>query len=258
MKCMNCGNEVMETDKFCVQCGHQVAHDEVVTTIQSEGSLAHSFEEINTGQSFLDLAKDKAISYWGFILENLKSPAKRGISSEKADYVYGYMNIGLLSLFFGLGIYFQFKSFTDDFGFFTPEISFFESFFTVFFYGSAALILSAAVMFAIVKGLYKANLSFHDVVGRFGSLISTSTALSVVFLLFSVIGIVGISSFVSTLIISIVQIAIILTLYSYRENATTLFDPLYGIIGFYVVFTILIALTSDTLSRYFVGGFIGL
>ena len=258
MKCIHCGNETAAADKFCVKCGNPLAHDEVATAIQNEGPLHNSFEEVNTGKSFSDTIKNIAVSYGNFILENLKTPTKRANSTEKTDFVYGYINIGLLSLFLSLGMYFQLKNFTDEFGFFSPEISFFKSFFTVFFIGIIALILSAAVMYGIVKGLYKAILSFHDVVGRFGSLISVSTVLSFVFLLFSLIGMVAISSFVSTLIISLAQVAIIITLYSMRKQATAQFDPIYGIIGFYVVFSILIALTSDTISQYFVGGFLGL
>lgn len=267
MNCFECGNELEENDKFCMKCGKQVPEMETAAALEpsTESVPLEKNEQGNVQQmqssasskgqnENIDKARETAKSYWNFIVENLKEPAVRGLNQKENDFLYGYINIFILSLLFGLGTYFEMKSVTGVLGLFSSGISFFETFFTIFIYVAITSLVIVGVIFGILKILLKVDITFHQVLGRFGALITIPTALSGVFFIFALPGFTKIIVLVSMLILSSLQIALILTFFSYRTQAKSKFDAIYGIIIAYVIFGVFIALTSDTFSKYFFGG----
>ena len=267
MNCVQCGTEIEVNDRFCIKCGKPVLEMEVAASLQQntesiplEKNAQENVQQMQSsasskGQSEnIDKARETAKSYWNFIVENLKAPTERGLNQKGNDFLYGYINIFILSLLFGLGTYFEIKSVTGGYSFLSRSVSFFETFFTVFIYVAIASLVIVGVVFGVLKKLLKVDVTFHQVLGRFGALITIPTVLSSVYFILALPGFTKIIALVSMLILSSLQIALILTFFSYRMQAKSKFDAIYGIIIAYVIFGIFIALTSDAFSKYFFGG----
>ncbi|WP_102272002.1 zinc ribbon domain-containing protein [Cytobacillus massiliigabonensis] len=260
MNCAGCGNELIDNDKFCMVCGKQVTEMEVAASLQphidmSMGDGAQQKQDQNKEKNeSLEKVQKTAKNYWHFVIENLKAPVQKGLSHGNQDFLYGYINIFVLSFLYALGSYFQLKSTAGMFSFFASSVSFAETFFSVFIYAALASFVVVGVIFGILKWLLKVDVSFHQVLGRFGALITIPTALSVLYFILALPGLGKMTSFVSMLILSGLQIALILAFFSYRMQAKAKFDAIYGIFIAYAVFAIFIALTSGTFSKYFFGG----
>jgi zinc-ribbon domain len=259
VNCVECGNEVIDNDKFCMVCGKQVTEMEVAASLQAENAAEQKAAQQKQASNKepnenLEKVRNTAKSYWQFLVENLKAPTERGLGKKENDFLYGYINIFVLSFLYALGTFFELKSATGMFSFFSRSVSFFETFFSVFIYAALASLVVVGVIFGILKWLLKADVSFHQVLGRFGALITIPTVLSALYCLLALPGLVKITSFLSMLILSGLQIALILAFFSYRMQAKAKFDAIYGIIIAYAVFAIFIALTSGAFSKYFFGG----
>lgn len=265
MKCANCGHEMKASEKYCIKCGlpafdtvSEVKKQPNAGETSADLDLGHveSKRESIGGKPPSGKIKETVSSYWQFIRENLNAPLARAQKSGPLDFVYGYITIGIISLLLALGGYIKISlwtsGWTDFFGYRTP---FFETFFTVLFYGIIGFLAAAGIVFAVLKAMFGSNVSFHSVLGRFGSLLTVPLAISVLFFFFSFTGVDFILGFITLLFLCIIQAAIILTFYSFVTLTTSKIDSFYGIVAIYGIFAILIGLTADTFFRYFMFSF---
>ena len=264
MKCSNCGHEMKANEKFCIKCG--LSASDVATEmkkpdveeVSADLELSHveSNHESVKENTPIGKVKETVSSYWVFVRENLKAPIARAQKSGPLDFVYGYITIGIISLLLALGGYIKLSLWTsgwsDFFGYRTP---FFETFFTALFYGVIGFLAAAGVVFAVLKLMFGSDVSFHSVLGRFGSLLTVPLACSVLFFISSFTGVDFILGFVTLLLLCILQAAIILTFYSFVTQTKSTTDSFYGIVVIYGVFALLIGLTADTFFRYFMFSF---
>ena len=98
-------------------------------------------------------------------------------------------------------------------------------------------IIFVTVLLALVSGLIllytrqcKLNITFKDVVARFGAFLTVPAAILVVALLTALLKLVTITIFLSGFGIMGLMVAISLTIYSYRKNLDQGIDALYGIL----------------------------
>jgi len=253
------------SEKYCIKCGLPASDTvsgmkEQVTVEKVSADLELSHVESNR-ESVRDKppigkVKETVSSYWMFVRENLKAPLARAQKSGPLDFVYGYISIGIISLLLALGSYIKISlwtsGWTDFFGYRTP---FFETFFTALFYGIIGFLAAAGIVFAVLKLMFGSNVSFHSVLGRFGSLLTVPLAISVLFFFASFTGVDFILGFITLLLLCILQAAIILTFYSFVSQTKSTTDSFYGIVAIYGIFAILIGLTADTFFRYFMFSF---
>lgn len=257
MYCSNCGESLEKEDLFCSGCGKRVEQQEVDQSkieIASAVTMEDGQEEKKHLNENVEKAKKAAKNYWGFLLENIKSPFERGINQKPNDFLFGYFNIFFLSLFFGLGTYFEMKSITGGFSLLGNNIHFFKTFFSVFLYGIITSLVVVAVLFGIQKLLFKVSISFNHILARFGTLITIPTVLSVLFFIAALPGLIKIIGIIISLILISLQIAIIITFLSYRKQSKVKFDPIYGLLIAYVIMGIFVALTSDVFTKNFFSG----
>ncbi|WP_096186970.1 zinc ribbon domain-containing protein [Evansella halocellulosilytica] len=274
MNCKKCGNELQEGDKFCQHCGEPVQESDVPgqpdeetaasltygDEIEVSEQAAEETEKSQTKQKaneYVDKTKEISLNYWTFIVENVKAPAKRGLENRANDYVFGYINIAVFALFFALGTYFQSRAAMSGLSAFLGggEVSFFETFFTIFLYSAASSLIGVVFIFAVLKFIMKSeNTSFHDVLARFGALYTLPVALSLLFFLISIPGLSMVLSLVILLMVAGLQIALIVTLYSFSQQLETTFDPLYGLFLVYIGYAVFVAFTADIVVQYFLSG----
>lgn len=251
-------------EKYCITCGLPAADEAVslkhpnVQEVSAELELSQdeSNRESVKDNPSIGKVKETASSYGMFVRENLKAPLARAQKSGPLDFVYGYISIGIISLLLALGSYIKISlwtsGWTDFFGYRTP---FFETFFTALFYGIIGFLAAAGIVFAVLKLMFGSDVSFHSVLGRFGSLLTVPLAISVLFFVFSFTGVDFILAFITLLLLCILQAAIILTFYSLVTRTKSTTDSFYGIVVIYGVFALLIGLTADTFFRYFMFNF---
>ncbi|WP_280772024.1 zinc ribbon domain-containing protein [Salipaludibacillus daqingensis] len=258
MNCSKCGHELSPNDKFCMKCGHPVKTEEetAATTVDSaEQTVVVQPEQTNKQSSneYVEKSKETAINYWNFVKANLMAPTQRGLANTNNDFIYAYINIAIYGIFFGLGTYFQARA--TPLSFFGGEISFGSTFFSMFFYSVASLMIGAVLVFGVSKFLLKMDqLSFHDVLARFGAIMTVPVALSGLYFLAAIPGLHTFLGFVSLLLLAGIHIALILTLFSFRDQAKATFDPIYALFIVFIGYAIFIALTADIFIQHFIGG----
>ncbi|MBU9721551.1 MULTISPECIES: zinc ribbon domain-containing protein [Bacillaceae] len=258
MKCENCGRELSLSDKVCMECGNPVLKDETAAAtadvvesppVQQQGNesalpVEVEADEGKSSNEYVEKTVEISKNYWGFILENLKAPTKRGFENTSKDFIFGYINIFLISLFLGLGMFFQIRGSLGPFGSMVG-IGFWNVFPSVLLFTLAAFVVGAAVIFGALKLISKVNVSFHDIVGRFGTLITLCTLLAAAYFIISILGVTMLTGFILLLLIAGAQIAVILTLNSYQESAQGTLDPIYTIFITYAVYFIYLGLTAQ-------------
>ena len=264
MNCKNCGNELKEGEKYCTKCGLPVmaaAGGEPSMGANQEVSASADRGQAAAAQpagqkTSADQVKKTAMNYWAFIMENMKAPHARGMKSGPLDYVYGYMTIGIMAFLFAMGSFINLRLLSNGWGgFYRYEVPFFETFFTALFYGAIGFLAIAGIMFGVLKLMLQADVRFHDVLGRFGALLTVPLALSVLFFLSSFTGVGFIQGFITFMLLCSLQAAIILAFYSFIKRASSKLDPLYGVLVMYAIFGVLIGITADTFFRYFMFSF---
>ncbi|HET7628042.1 MAG TPA: hypothetical protein VFK44_06585 [Bacillales bacterium] len=252
MKCLTCGNRVTLHMKNCEGCGEPIGKTEVAATIDSASPEDAKASSGTSTSDFVEMGKKFTRTYGQFFMENLKFPSSKAGRADHQDVKYGALNVLLLSLFVGLGIYFQLKHFHVGFSMFGMDVSF-KTFFSMFLYMILVSFGSTAVLFGILKVLMHVDVRFSTLFARFGSFLTIPAAISALYLVASLSGLSGVASFLGLFLITGLQIVSFATLYSFRQQIQTRFDPFYGLILYYLVFYFALFLIQDRLPGAFVG-----
>lgn len=240
MQCSQCGNPIHDNMAFCSSCGHPV-HNKAATTLEQPTTQTETHPIIEKGAEAFK-------NYWGFVIANLKSPALTGIKTPREQFAYGYINLLLLALFFGLGGYFHLKEMLI--GFFSPNIPFFETFFTLFFYGAGASLVTAGALLLVVLFFMNADIHFHDVIARFGALATVPMLMMSFYFFTAFVALPTLSVFTYLFLLAGLIAGTVITLYSFKQEAKANFDPFYGIMITFAIFALYLWITKGVLSDY--------
>ncbi|WP_413377905.1 hypothetical protein [Alkalihalobacillus sp. 1P02AB] len=263
MNCQACGKELTNADKFCIHCGEKVGESLIsdsaakVETEPTKKETAAAIEavhptqaptsggttEANKGQNEkVEQAKKTASDYFQFITKQLKAPTETAIKYEKSNFIFGYINFALISLFFALASYFQFSSLARGF---LSAGDFFELFFQAFFSIAVILVATAALLFAVLKFVYKIDLKFHDIVSQYGTWLSIPVYIAAAYFLSSAIGLNVLTSLIVVLLLSLLVAVVALTFFYYRQQMSKGIDPIYGLLIVFAGVAVILALTAD-------------
>mgnify|MGYP001240457887 CR=1 FL=1 len=240
MQCSQCGNPIQDNVAFCSSCGHPV-HNQAAATSEQPKTQTETHPLIEKGT-------EASKNYWDFVVENLKSPVLTGVKTPREQFSYGYINLLLLALFFGLGGYFHLKELST--GFFAPEIPFFETFFTLFFYGAGASLVAAGAILIVVLFLMNASIHFHDVIARFGALATVPMVMMAFYFFTALVALPTLSTFAYLFLLAGLIAGTVITLYSFKDEAKANFDPFYGIMITFAIFALYLWLTKSVLFEY--------
>ncbi|ADU30545.1 zinc ribbon domain-containing protein [Evansella cellulosilytica] len=257
MKCEKCNHELTEEAKFCLNCGAPVTKDETAAALASENSVVQTENGGNTNQAtneFVEKSVDLAKNYWEFLVGNIITPSKRSMNNTEKDFIFGYINVGLFALLIGLGTYFQLRAMLSFGGLFSIPVSFLETFPIMFIFTAALVMLGVGLIFVVLLFLMKVKVSFHDIVGRFGSLMTIPLALSILYFLFAIPGVHALSNFVLLVAFLGIQLAIVFTLLSHKEDATSSFDPIFALFSIFAIYTIFIGVTYELVLSSIISG----
>lgn len=170
MICNECGNELRDTAKFCVQCGTKVDQKTKIQAGESEraeNSSTLEMEETNSenSKSQLDTIEFYAFDYFDFIKETLISPSSV-FSKEGEIWKFGVTNLIIYSIILAINNY--------------------EPFFGAFFGYAILQVIFVGLLFLINKFILKGKDTFLDALGKYGGLISGQM---IIFLLMQFVGI---------------------------------------------------------------------
>lgn len=245
MHCENCGRSTEEMTRFCVECERFIR--ETAATLE-EGEVSQKMQSADpVTNEYVQKGKALSKDYWRFFHEHLKAPIQ-GESAGVSQLTNASINILLLSLLSGFGLYFDLKNLS----FLGADVSF-KTVLAVFVYMIAACVVSAILLFGVAKLLMNVDVKFKTVLARFGALVTVPTAFSALYFLASLPGMVTLASLFQLLMLVGLQIAILTTLFSFRKAARSSFDPIFGMLVFYAVFGLLFWVSRGCLPSMFLG-----
>lgn len=243
---------MFQNTKFCSVCGS--ALQEEVAAAGEQSRVQPPSQAGGEPNPYVERGKDLSKNYWAFVVENLKKPSSNGEKTSGEVFANGCITLFFLALFFGLGGYFQLESI--NLGIFTPEVTFSKSFFTLFFYGVGSALITSGALFMVIKFLMNADIRFHDVIARFGALSTVPLALMAFYFLVSLLGLSKFAFIILLFAVVGLQMAIVVSLFSFRKTARSDFDPFFGLFIVFSVFGLYFWLTSDIFTEYFLALFI--
>lgn len=218
MTCNECGNELRETAKFCVNCGATIAQTADISSNEhaSEGiSYVSADEEAgsNLGELSLEDAEHYLFDYLDFIKENLLSPSS--IFSQKNEvWIFGLVNLILYSVVLAMNTY--------------------GAFFTMFIQMLALQAAFVGVLFVVNKFLIKGTDSYLDALGKYGGMVSGQIILFLLIWFFGVDS--GFGSFL-IMIASIYQLLIFnVYIFESQTDEKRKVDNYYQLILSYIPF----------------------
>lgn len=234
MICSNCQLK-SEGGRFCEACGTQLVSNETAATVETLAS--QSFQ----ANKQIDAAKNISKMYFSFFIDVLKKPYIISKNVGKEQLINSFITIGLYALFIPLMMYFGLKEYTEyiDSPFLNivvkPMISY-----------AIFIILVGAFTFGALK-LGKVNVSFQDVIARFGTTLVPFVGLFLVALVFALL---QIKLFVLLLFLGFVGSIFTvpaLVIASFKKNMTEGLDAIHGTILTYVATFITIGIMAKVL-----------
>lgn len=239
MFCSNCGKEIEAGAAFCPHCGASTSTE----------SHTVNGETVSTTNQSLEKAKDISKNYFGFVMDHLKAPLRHGFSVNKTQWINGLITLIIFLLFSGLSTYLFTRSVVrayDIFG--LSKTSFLDSMILPMLYMAITLAIIMAVIFVVAK-LMKSNVSYQDVVARFGTLMLLPTVLMILTFVFTLLKLGTLVAFASAGYGLTWICAIVLTVYSYGKEDNGGLDAYYGILITFLALTIALYLFGETLLR---------
>ncbi|MCU9612809.1 zinc ribbon domain-containing protein [Caldibacillus lycopersici] len=221
MVCSKCGSE-NQSGKFCTKCGAPLAESEVAATTFAQQATTQAAPSANA--EILEKGKHVSKQYFSYFVNALKHPASFSNQIDSRSMVNGIITIVLATLFLSLTVYSLAKEIADALmeavGFFGigdfDEPSFGSMFLKPFFLILIYFVFLNAVIFGALK-LNKVQVSFQDVIARFGTYLVVPTVLFLFIYLSALLGLgVGFTAFIVSLAGASIYISIALTISSYK------------------------------------------
>ncbi|MCA0985149.1 zinc ribbon domain-containing protein [Halobacillus yeomjeoni] len=245
MNCSKCGTEIVNEAKFCGGCGAAVVSNEangeqleMFEMNQQQPQQQRASKAVPQGKKdseYVEKAKVTSRLYLNFATGSLKAPFKASQNVNGSEKVNGVISMVLLAFFIPLFSYLAARSFSYG----VVDVSF-GTVFQPFFYLLIFLTVFITVTFGVAK-LMRVDVSFMDVLAKYGSL----AVLPVVFLaaacLFSILSMDTLSAFVFFVGIVLGSVASSLLLFSVHSGKTTEggLDLFYGILVLNVLLSII-------------------
>lgn len=237
-KCLACGHE-QEEGRFCGKCGEEIeklVSDEVAATASSNFEQQPQVTSQNSEQ--LEKIKEQSKMYFNYYMQQIKVPSTH-FNTTELSFKNSIISIILYVILTTLSVYVLIKGFIGG-GLFE---SYGPSFFQIFLYMSVFFVLlitiSLVAVFITTK-LFSEDLTFKDVISKFGGYYMLPMMLSVIgiFLaLFKSYSFATISIYVGLAIVTgVIPMYIMVKLLSSKSKGI---DSFYAFI-FYIIVTIIL------------------
>ncbi|WP_157967868.1 MULTISPECIES: zinc ribbon domain-containing protein [Paraliobacillus] len=248
MNCPNCQAPLESDAKFCTNCGVKIDH------IQTENTDTEPVQSTGTAPSqttdYVQQGKDISKQYWHFIPSALANPFAASKHAGPTNKINGLITLILFSLLIPLFSYISLSSY------FRPP--FVEMVVKPFFIFIIFFALLLAVKYGVAK-LMKADVSFLNVMTRFGILMVLPTVTALAAVLFTILGVEDFSIILLILSMSLASIASFATVFSIKEKApaTGGLDVFYGVVLTYVAMAIILLIIGDSILYELENSFYG-
>ncbi|WP_053218246.1 zinc ribbon domain-containing protein [Virgibacillus senegalensis] len=247
MHCTQCGSLNEAEARFCAECGtklvsgiqqsQQQANHEQAATVETAATAGGSNEYVEKG---------KVISrqfFFAFAKEALKGPMVASRKVTGADMINGIIAHVLFALLLPLFSYFTAKNFSS--GFIT--IPFGATVVQPFIYLLIYLAIYTAVVFGVAK-LMKSNVTFVEVMSRFGVFNVLPAAVLLVAVIFSLISATAFSMFLFGVALLLFVASSLAVIFSVKEdNVSGGIDVYYGLIIANIALVIIFAIIGDSI-----------
>ncbi|MDQ1144136.1 hypothetical protein QE429_000963 [Bacillus sp. SORGH_AS 510] len=259
MQCPACSHQ-NEGGKFCEQCGTKLvsnAFQETASAVDVEPTSNPSYQQsqVNTQPNqYLEGAKNISKMYFSYFLQVLKKPYASSKSVGSEHFINGIITMVLYSVVIPLMIYFGLKtllSSVNEFGsMFGGEMDIQPPFTDVvikptFAYAVFILLVASFTFFAIKLG--KVNVTYKEVISRFGSFLIPFVAILFVALIMSILKIKLFLLFLFIGFITSIFIVPPLVIASYKKESQEGLDVIYGTLFTFVLTFIAIGIMGDML-----------
>ncbi|WP_117168469.1 zinc ribbon domain-containing protein [Paraliobacillus sediminis] len=248
MNCPNCQTSLESDAKFCTSCGVKIDH------IQTENSNTEPVQSTGTTAKqtpdYVQQGKEISKQYWNFIPSALANPFAASKHAGPANKINAMITLILFSLLIPLFSYISLSSY------FRPP--FVEMVVQPFFIFVIFFALLLAVKYGVAK-LMKADVSFINVMTRFGIVMVLPTTTALVAVLFAILGIDDFSIILLIVSMGLASIASLATIFSIKEKApvTGGLDVFYGVVLTYVAMTIILLIIGDSILYQLENSFYG-
>lgn len=240
--CPNCGSNV--EGKFCTSCGTKVVEGAQTQAANQEvAATSGAVQSTQQPNQYLEQGKQISKGFWDFFLTIVKNPTGGAQNLNHSAMTNGIITIILFSLFIPLINYFgpmgeMAKAFGEaSFGDFVAKPAFYILLFMAF---------TVAVLFAVLK-MGGHQVSFQDVIGRFGGFMVLPLAIIVVALLLAIINTYTVMGYAAAVAIISMFVAITLTLYSFKRNQEKGLDAFYSTLIVYVALAIFLRIMVENM-----------
>ncbi|WP_026771835.1 zinc ribbon domain-containing protein [Sediminibacillus sp. JSM 1682029] len=247
MHCTKCGSLNEADAKFCAECGSKIASEQLEENQQpAKEEQAATVEPAATAggsNEYVEKGKEISQQFFGFAKEALKGPMVASRKVTAADTVNGIIAHVLFALLLPLFSYFTAKSFSN--GYFT--IPFGTTVVQPFIYLLIYLAIYTAVVFGVAK-LMKSNLTFLEVMSRFGVFNVLPAAVLLVAVIFSLISATAFSLFLFGVSLVLFLASSLAVIFSVKEDAVEGgIDVYYGLIIANIAMVIIFAIIGDSI-----------
>jgi small-conductance mechanosensitive channel len=251
MNCPSC-NHVNQGGTFCENCGTKLttaAVSQVAASYEQNSTIRSGASVPPASNQYLEATKVISKQYFGYFMQVLKKPYQNSQAVGAEHFVNGLITIILFSLIIPLTIYFSAKGMFGGYGgglFGEASIPFGDFVIKPFFAYLIFMLLIAVFSFIAIK-LGKVQISFKEVVARFGSFLIPFVAILVIGLIFSILKISFALVILLIALMSAIFIVPTLVIAGFKRNSSTGLDTIYGILLTYILSFITMAIMGEML-----------
>ncbi|WP_096201568.1 zinc ribbon domain-containing protein [Bacillus sp. FJAT-45350] len=224
MHCPHCGGAVEEGAKFCIHCGNQIAQ---VGTSNTVNTSVKENEYVKQG-------KEMSKQYFSFALRALKNPMSFGRTTNGAQLSNGIISLVLFSLLLPLFTY----SVANNVGRGYVDVPIFDVVVKPMFMFILFLAALSGIMFVVTKFM-KLEVTFRDVVARFGTFVTVPVFLVLVAVILVTLSIYAFAFLLLFIALCCFLLTITSTIYSYPKESKGGLDSFYGVVLAYIIMIIL-------------------
>ncbi|SES90296.1 zinc-ribbon domain-containing protein [Oceanobacillus limi] len=246
MHCTQCGAQVDQDSKFCINCGGKINQEHAAASQNEAKNPAHSEQQTknNKQNQYVEQGKEIGRNYIQFIPQALKRPFTASQKVSESDNINGIITLVLFSLLLPLYTFTIAKKISPDF----IEVPFFETVLKPLVFILIFFAILVGIKFGVSK-LLNAELSYIRILTIFGSLMVLPTSLLLVSLLFLILSINVFSAILLFVALGLVSISSIATIFSIKTFARDDkgIDVVYGIIITNIAIGIILLIIGDSI-----------